>query len=824
MRWAALFIMALQLGAQSEQLEPKVEAARASGDRRRLAQVLLETGQASLATGDYPRAVARGEEAGALFAELRDPANEALALNTAGSGEVYRGNYPAAIAHYQQALTLDRSQHDAKGEINRLNNIAGAYFFQGKYLDALQDYQTVLRRAEENVHEPWGANRREMALTNLAVLYEQLGQNQKALEYYREALAGQDMLEPAERGQLLSNAGTLYRRLGDAVKALETYRRAQEFFAREHLSDSEIHVLQNIGIALALDMQDPRAAGEAFAAALVKAKATENQREIVLAHLFRGESAFRMKNWQSAKEDFTAALEGARAIGAMEEQWTALYGIARIQRQAGQSSEALTTLRETIGVIEAVRSGLGASALKAEYLGNKRDVYDSAISLRLEQGASADDALFHLFEQARSRNLQDVFNGGAPASLQSVQARLGDALLIEYWAGDGKLASFWVTKDGCGLTSSPWSTENDAAIESLVSAIRGGAKDWEEAMRRVSAPLLGRIPELSKAHKLVIVPDGALSQVPFEVLAPVPNGPSLVETAAVSYLPSAALLLREERRITLLPPWRRQWVGFGDPILDPRSGLPGDEQWQHLPESARELRGIADALPGRTVIYAGTADQKRYLFAGTAAGARILHFATHAVADSADPNRSRILFTPEPGNQGSEYLFRPEVQALALPSLDLVTLSACDTETGKLVKGEGVQNFSRAFLAAGARSTVTTLWRVEDRATADFMQIFYQHLAGGETKSEALREAKLSFLNEGGPHAHPRFWAAFVLSGDGQSPIQPVFRWSWVGAVVLAVAAQFMVFRFRSHHLLRQFRRRFHRQSLRHPHSHLQKE
>ena len=405
---------------------------RASNDRKLLALVLLEAGQASLAAGEYPQALERGEEAGALFDAFKDWANEASAVNLAGSAEVYRANYPAAIVHYQKALALDRRQHDARGEINRLNNIAGAFFFQGKYLDALEGYQTVLRRAEENASQPWGANRRQMALTNLAVLYEQLGQNQKALEYYRQALSGQSALEPSEHGQLLSNAGTLYRRLGDAVKALEAYREAQQLFAREHLSDSEIHVLQNVGIALALDMQDTRGAEHSFTAALVKAEATSNRREIVLAHLFRGEACFRAAQWNAARVDFAAALEGSRAIGAIEEQWTALYGLARIQRQEGLTNEALATLREAISVIEAVRSGLGASSLKAEFLSDKRDVYDAALGLSLAAGTADAESLFHLFEQARARNLRDALPGaGAAVSFSAVQTHLGDTLLLE---------------------------------------------------------------------------------------------------------------------------------------------------------------------------------------------------------------------------------------------------------------------------------------------------------------------------------------------------------------------------------------------------------
>jgi tetratricopeptide (TPR) repeat protein len=824
--WIAAVLLAVGLGAQGGDPARKLETARelkqrgasaeaakayqallpevrASGDRKLLAQALLEAGQASLAAGDYPGALDRGREAGPLFHTFQDWANEASAENLAGSAEVYRGNYPAAIVHYQHALDLDRRLHDAKGEINRLNNIAGAFFFQGKYLDALEDYQAALRRAEESRREPWGANRHQMALTNLAVLYEQLGQNQNALEYYRQALAGKSALEPAEHGQLLSNAGTLYRRLGDAVKALETYREAQALFAREHHSAFEIHVLQNVGIVLALDMHDLRGAEQAFTEALDKAQATANRRETVLAHLFRGESYLRAARWGPATADFTAALDGARATGGSEEQWTALYGLARIQRQAGRPKEALATLREAIGVIEAVRSGLGTSSLKAEFLGNKRDVYDAAIGLTMEAGTSEPESLFHLFEQARARNLQDALRGArGQVSLKAVQSRLGESLLLEYWIGDGKRALFWATRNTWGAVVRAWSEEDEARLSSVVAALRNGGEGWREQAGKLGGELFGGVPEATRALPMVIVPDGVLYQVPFEAFPSVPGGPLLIEKAAVSYLPSAALLLRDLPRTSYLPPWRRQWVGFGDPLLAARRALTGDEQWARLPQSARELNGVAHALPGRTTIHAGAADLKRYLFGDGIPGTPLLHFATHAVADTVDPNRSRIFFTREPGSQGSEYLFRPEVQGLRLDDTDLITLSACDTEAGKMVRGEGVQSFSRSFLAAGARSTVTTLWSVEDRATADFMEIFYRHLAAGEAKAEALRAAKLSFLHQNGVRSHPRYWAAFVLNGNGQQPIRPVVPWTWIAAPSLAIAGLVTVFFRRRHRLL----------------------
>ena len=106
------------------------------------------------------------------------------------------------------------------------------------------------------------------------------------------------------------------------------------------------------------------------------------------------------------------------------------------------------------------------------------------------------------------------------------------------------------------------------------------------------------------------------------------------------------------------------------------------------------------------------------------------------------------------------------------------------------VRGEGLQGFSRALLSAGSRSAITALWRVADQPTTELVKQLYFELNRGEPKAEALRRAKLKFLRTGGALAHPRYWAAFVLNGDGLNPIQRVFSWS----SVLVFAASALVF------------------------------
>jgi tetratricopeptide (TPR) repeat protein len=744
---------------------------RAAADRAVLAQVLLEAGQSALAAGDYSRCFDRASEAASLFRQRADPAGEASSLNTAASAQLYRGQYTDALDLFRSALALDRRQHDIKGEVSRLGNIGNAYFFQGRYLDALDNYQAALQRLDQSAAEPWAAGRRQIALTNLAILYEQLGQNQRALDYYQQALASGGGVTPAERGQVLSNLGTLYRRMGEAVKALDAYSSAQKLFEQEHASDAEIHVLQNAGLALMLDFGDTARAVRSFAEALALAEATGNRREIALAHLFRGESLIRAGDLSGAARDFDAALAGAREIGASEEQWTALYGIARVARRQGDHAGALARLREAIAIIESVRSTLAKPSLKSDFLADKRDVYDAAIGILLESSTRDPAQLFPWFEQARARNLRDAMRGStAPPTLAAVQGRLPEgSALVEYWIGDGRLAALWVTRAGSGVVDRAWSAADAASVRAL---------NWQ-----ANAALLRGIP-WDGVRRVAIVPDGVLYLLPFEALGMDASGTLLIERMAVSYLPSASLLLRDEVSRTALAPWRRQVAAFGDP-----SGT--------LPEAARELGSIARALPGRAALYIGPTDLKRHLLGEALAGVPLLHFATHATVDLADSNRSRMQFTPEPNNPGSEYLYRSEVQMLPIEGADLVTLSACETEAGRMVRGEGIQSFSRAFLAAGARATVTTLWRVEDRATAEFMRVFYGSLGQGRGKADALRDAKLNFLHRGGAYAKPEAWAAFVLNGDGDTPLRPVLSWWRVAAITAAILVAMLLWRRR---------------------------
>jgi CHAT domain-containing protein len=96
---------------------------------------------------------------------------------------------------------------------------------------------------------------------------------------------------------------------------------------------------------------------------------------------------------------------------------------------------------------------------------------------------------------------------------------------------------------------------------------------------------------------------------------------------------------------------------------------------------------------------------------------------------------------------------------------DLVVLSACETGLGKQVKGEGLVGLTHAFFYAGTPSIIVSLWKVQDRSTADLMVNVYQQLDRNNAKAEALRLAKLQLIRQN-RYAHPYYWAPFVLTGE----------------------------------------------------------
>lgn len=372
---------------------------------------------------------------------------------------------------------------------------------------------------------------------------------------------------------------------------------------------------------------------------------------------------------------------------------------------------------------------------------------------------------------------------------------LGPERSYLWYVGSSSLESFRLA-DGPALSS--------AAVRAATLVARGSdptlADQAEVALADLSRALLGPLAGRLEARRLVVVPEGALQYVPFGAL-PHPDHLDraagspvvLLDRHEVVTLPSASVLavLRQTRarrpRPNLLlalvgdPVLRREDSRLPPGALRPRRDhRPPDaaesaiaaalapEGLSELPYARAEIEALRRKVaPGLAVELSGLAAHRERLLAGALRGARIVHFATHASVDAAEPGASRIVLSrfDAEGRPRDGSLSLLDVYSLELDA-DLVVLSACSTALGRETAGEGLIGFTRGFMYAGVSSVVVSLWDVDDEATSVLMERFYSLLLEeGLPPGAALREAQLSLRRE--PRwQRPYHWAAFSLHGD----------------------------------------------------------
>jgi tetratricopeptide (TPR) repeat protein len=772
----------------------------------------------SSSQGNYEDALKFARRAEAVYEKLGDVQGRAYALNSEGIAEGELGQYSNAQDSFRKALAFSQGKDDRLTAVRTLNNLGNVYYFPGQYLEALRSYEAAWAILEKNPSEKWTYYWRDITQINEATLYQRLGRYEKALETYKRLQARSRSLSASDRAHMLTNLGALYRRLGDPWKALESYRAAAQLYEKQHDADGELSVLKNLGIVYALDQADLKSAERVFRQSMSWAVATKNQREEMQAHLYLGETLLRKQELNAARAEFTLALRQAKKLDTREEQWKALYGIAQVEQLSGKIGQAEADYGQAITIIETTRAQLQLSALRAEFLGDKRDVYDTLIALLLKKNAVAD--VFSFLERSRARNFQDRLSSQArqskssPLSLDEVRSyMLPSTVLLEFWTSKNQIALIWCTRDECGSAQKQLSEEQLNNVAHFLRNVPGNFGDnWRQQIAVFSEILPAGLPPWPNIRSALIVPDGWLSTVPFELL-PTADGALFIDRFDVSYLPTAALLRRGKARANSPHwPWQTQLVAFGDPLVrqkeDRDSGFENGRDLQRLPYAAGEIRSVAQMTNGRVQTFMGEADRKTVFLAGNASRVPLLHVASHAFADADNPEGSRIEFSSADTAGGADYVFLRELYDLDLRGIDLATLSACDTERGKMIRGEGVQAFGRALLFAGSKSALTTLWRVDDQATKEFMKQFY-HFAIREhqPKAQALRSAKLRFLHSGTALANPAYWAGFVLNGDGMDPVPRFLSWAEIAIALTSVT----IFSVLAALGISRYRRRVHR-------------
>jgi CHAT domain-containing protein len=284
----------------------------------------------------------------------------------------------------------------------------------------------------------------------------------------------------------------------------------------------------------------------------------------------------------------------------------------------------------------------------------------------------------------------------------------------------------------------------------------------------------------AEIEQLIIIPDGEIGHLPFEafLVSPAPEGGQnyvdlhyLLRDFAVSYNYSAALWLEN---IQTKKPVNNGQVfamaaNYSLKIDNSKAHLrlPSHQRLRKLlrplPAARNEIAQMSTFLDGyfATDALACEADFKQ-----NAHKYSIVHLAMHGLLDNQNQLLSCLAFSEDGDSSENNFLQVYEISQMQL-NADLVVLSACETGYGRFQKGNGLASLARAFMYAGSPALLVSLWEVNDLTTSILMPNFYENIALGANKAEALRQTKLNYIRKSqGIAAHPAFWSAFVQIGD----------------------------------------------------------
>jgi len=407
--------------------------------------------------------------------------------------------------------------------------------------------------------------------------------------------------------------------------------------------------------------------------------------------------------------------------------------------------------------------------------------------------------------EANFPNYKDIKFDKQLVTLEQVQQYLQKnnqrkEAIIEFLIGEKQIYIFAITAQNVYIESIDKKDTFEQQIQNLRKLLSNQIQD-EKLYFQIAYQLYETLlkPVLDKEEnieKLTIIPDGILAYIPFESLVTQQNDCQnncyhinktdyLVEKYIVSYAYSVSLLLdqKDMKNETDL-----SYLGFapfaGNQHTNGQNAMRGCSNEELLPLNAskREINATHELLGGN--IWENQKATKA-AFLKEAPNHQILHLSTHACVDDQDPLFNRIYFADEP--MLNYELYNMELNA------KMAVLSACNTATGVLRKGEGIMSLARAFTYAGCPSIITSLWSVPDVETSKVIISFYEELAKGHKKDEALRNAKLQYLNQSSITAAeslPYFWAAFIPVGDMEmlsmpSPSKGFSYWTYLIAAFL---------------------------------------
>jgi CHAT domain-containing protein/tetratricopeptide (TPR) repeat protein len=777
---------------------------RSFGDTAAEADTLSNMAVVHRTLGEWQEALSLYDQARTLLAPLGDEAREGTLLNNIGFLYNATGNPQRALACFERSLEVNVKLRNEPAQIVSLNNLGTAWRASGNSAKALELHGRALALARS----------KEIALLEasshqyLAEVYLERGEAAGALREIEEALpvllkkAG--LHTQAYALNLEGRALTLAGRAGEGLPVLrDALSRRQEL--RDRAGEAES--LYSLALA-------ERSLGKTADALSHAAEAVNG-----IEKLRTGFLSLNLRASYLATRRLTFSL----LIDLLMDQNAAYPG-----KGYDQQAFAVSERARARSLLDVLRAGVGNGRTAPAMLAEKRTTLLRSLSAKIEQQTGQRGERAVALRNEIDANLADLervegeirhqdprfeaFSAPKPVGLGEISNWLEPGtMLLEYSLGESR-SFLWAIENG-RLRS--FTLPGQKEIESLarqaykeMSTPAPGEARRGEAAEKLSRILLGPVwsaSEVKRLRRLVVVPDGALGILPFAAL-PIPEpgkgwqSPKdfLVEHLEVVYIPSATTLGAQRQGLERRQRASKQVAILADPVFganDPRltrlpsarsqvsrgparrkrsaavglrgdgAGVP-DEGLERLPSTRAEAEAIRDLAPdGQVWLGLGLDANRDAVLSGRLHDYRVIHFATHATADSRNPELSGLFLSqvdaegrPQEGFLGLSDIYQLDLEA------DLVVLSGCRTALGKEVRGEGVMGLTRGFLYAGVPQVVASLWRVQDRATAELMTRFYRAMwHDGLPPVAALHEAQKWIRQR---YRDPYFWAGFVLQGD----------------------------------------------------------
>ena len=733
-------------------------ATRASGELGLVAGLEANPGRAARLLG------------GALLSTMTngDTGGQIRFLEILGFGFDDDGRHAEALKFFERAIRLAETDPDSGLPFMGYEGKARALSSLGKANDAKKVLEDALARARSQQKRGHEAQ----LLVLLGNLAAQNGDKQRAIANLEEAgqLATKMQFYSIEADAMFELA-KLYRDSGDLVRA--EARTVQGLATSQRIGD-RYYVPRDLTILADL---------KARRGLLAEANALYEQAEDVIEGMLVSvdEPYWNSSVAGSMSQTYLQHFELLNQNGDVRGAFRVLERVrGRTLVRALEDRNAIQTAEsEQTTVLEADVSALQLRLMQTNDAGEREQLLDRLVEYerRLGLAWTRGDAPSQRFPVQ-------------PMALEKVKESLDPGeVLLEYVLDEPRSFCLSITRNSAYARVLPAGRkEIEKLTQEFIDEVRSKESAGEPAKALYNL-LTRSVPETATATRLIIAPDGILNLLAFEALRD-PRGQYLLKSRVISYVPSGTILdmLRRanDQRSAPMP-----LLAVGDVAYENQGGagkkMPPPATVRRriergiadlsgiglrdLPQTREEIREIGKVVGANAVLLLGkdateTAFKKQPLDQF-----RILHLAVHGFADTQYPERSALVLGADPKSGDDGLLQVREIIRLRL-NADLTTLSACDSGVGKLQGQEGISNLVEAFLVAGSKSVVASLWNVDDASASALMEDFYERLAQGEPTSSALQNAKLDLLARFGDQASPYYWAAFISVGETHAPIQ----------------------------------------------------